>query len=338
MRFVDQVTSEAITEIQSESADLLNLDNVILIGQGMISMADHQRRAELTAYALEDLGYQNFITFFDVSNEVIQIELQMPEGSPQPEMAGLVEAVQTRLQAEQNQGVVSQLQGRAAIIETRDLKLTMLTGSGPIVEKQCMSEIGCARGGNWLHDDGVRECTSGWSVSGPAGDGIITAGHCTGLNQFEEGRGNIFSMNYQYQEYGLGGDVEYHTTAEEEVPEFFIEESAMRLVVDIKTTNSMVGNSVCFYGRSSNTRTCNHVVEDVGVTVKANNEVLVGNLARASNSSAIGGDSGGGWSMYNSAWGVHHGIDASSNGYFTPVEEAQNALGVTIKLCDASHC
>ncbi|NOK58267.1 MAG: hypothetical protein GFH27_549279n73 [Chloroflexi bacterium AL-W] len=323
IQFVDKVPMEAVTEM--ESINLFNADNIILSGDGLISMEDHRQRAELVADTMVDLGYQDGLTFFDPVNQKIQIELKLPEGSPQPDISNLANAVQTHLQNEQSQSTASPLQGDAAIIEMSDLDLTVLPGSGPIIELQN------ARGGNWLLDDGVRECTSGWSVSGPNGDGIITAAHCTGLNQFEVPGGSPFSINYEDQERGAGGDVEYHTTSQSELAEFYSNESSIRDVTGIQTTNTMAGNSVCFYGRASNTRTCNHTVEAVGVTVLASGSVEVKNLARATNASSTNGDSGGGWSISTTAWGVHHGRDSSGRAYFTPSQEAQNALGVTIK-------
>lgn len=280
-------------------------------------MADHFRRAELATEALIDLGYQNAITFFDPIDKVIRIELQIPEGASQPNELDLVGAVQNRVRADQD------IQGRAAMVDALDLELTVITGSGPIITLEH------SRGGNWLRDDGVRECTSGWSVSGPDGNGIITAGHCSGLNEFEQPGVTPYSMSWKDQEYGADGDVEYHTTDHSEYAEFYADSTNVRDVNGIKTTSTMVGNSVCVYGRSSNNRTCNHTVEAVDVTVLANGSVEVGNLARASNATTTGGDSGGGWSWGTTAWGVHHG-QAGGKGYFTPVEEAQNALNVTI--------
>ena len=299
--------------------------NVVLLEGGMITLADHKRRAELTAVALADLGYQNAITFFDPFDQVIQIELQIPEGVAPPSTSELVGAVQNRVHADTNESGEPQMRDRAAIVQAHDLELTILTGSGPIINLQS------SRGGNWLLDDGIRECTSGWSVSGPFGDGIITAGHCYGLNQFEAPGIAPYDMDFRDQEYGLGGDVEYHTTEREELAEFYADEISIRNVTDIQVTNEMPGKSVCFYGRASNNRTCNHTVEAIGCTVLSGGTIEVGNLARASNDSGIQGDSGGGWSISTKAWGVYHGEDADNKSYFTPIQEVQNAHGVTIK-------
>jgi hypothetical protein len=322
VQFTGAVPAEVTAEIGS--LGVLGPHNLALTGDGKISMADHVRRAELAAAALVDLGYQDAITLFDPTAQVIRIELQLPAGAAQPKIGDLVGAVQKRVRADRDQRGKARLLGRAATVAASDLDLTVLTGSGPIVTDDH------SRGGNWLRDDGVRECTSGWSVSGPNGNGIITAGHCSGLNQFEQPGVPLYGMTLRDQEWGVGGDVEYHTTSHEELPEFYASSTTIRAVTGIRATNTMVGNAVCLYGRASNVRTCNHTVQAVGVTVTFSG-VTVSNLARTNSTSSISGDSGGGWSFNNTAWGVNKGHDSLGRGYFTPVQQAQSALNVTIR-------
>ena len=90
-------------------------------------MGDHKRRSELAAKALSDLGYQNHITGFYPMDNVILIELLLPEGTSHPSKLDLVNAVQERV------GADPELQGRASKVEAADLELTVITGSGPIV-------------------------------------------------------------------------------------------------------------------------------------------------------------------------------------------------------------
>lgn len=156
--------------------------NVFLTGGGEISLSDHYRRTDAVTPALVERGYQNFTTFFAPSDNVIQIEILLPEGAPQPSKSSIVEAVQESVKSDQD------LRGRAAIIKADDLALTVTRGSGPIISDQH------SRGGNWLREEGTRKCTSGWSVSGPEGDGIITAGHCDEVDQFEEPGVDPYSM------------------------------------------------------------------------------------------------------------------------------------------------
>ena len=131
VRFTGEIPPEVPSEIERQG--LLDPNSVVLTGGGMISRADHSRRAELATEALVDLGYRNFITFFDVIDNVISIKLQLPEGAPQPSKLDLVGAVQDRLRAERDQSGEPRFQGRAATVDALDLELTMITGSGPII-------------------------------------------------------------------------------------------------------------------------------------------------------------------------------------------------------------
>ena len=142
VRFIGEVPPEVTSEIEWQASRpsvdgsprrLLDPNNVIITGGGMISRADHSRRAELAAEALVDLGYWNFITFFDPIDNVISIELQLPEGASQPSKLDLVGAVQNRVRADRDQSGEARFQGRAATVDALDLELTVITGSGPII-------------------------------------------------------------------------------------------------------------------------------------------------------------------------------------------------------------
>lgn len=322
IKFVTDVPSDAIESLARDGS--LNPNNVVLAGHGKISIEDNFRRAEFVAATLKDSGYSNLITFFDQASEKIQIELLLPAEVSQPGKSDIVNAIQTRLQTERQKNDDDQLRGQAAEFNESDVNLSIFSGEGPIVT------LLHSRGGNWLRDNGVNECTSGWSVSGPNGDGIITAGHCTSLDQFVEPGVAPYSMTWRSEVFNASGDVEYHTTSHNELDDFYSDAVTIRDVTGIRTTNTMVGNVICFYGRASNVRTCNHEVEAVDVNVVVDG-TPVGDQARASNDSAIGGDSGGGWSVGNTAWGVQSSHDDNDNSYFTPVQQAQTALGVTIK-------
>ena len=107
--------------------DIKTMDNVVLTGDGLISMADHKRRAEVAATALSDLGYNNFLTYFDPRENVIHIELLLPEGAMQPSKSDIIPAVRQHI------GRDLELQGSAAQVEAIDLELTVLRGPGPFL-------------------------------------------------------------------------------------------------------------------------------------------------------------------------------------------------------------
>ena len=131
VRFTGEVPPEVTSEI--ERRGLLDANNVVLTGGGMISMADHSRRADLAHEALADLGYRNFMTFFDPIDYVISVEFLLPEGASHPSKIDLVAAVQKRVGAERDQSGEARFQGRAATVDALDLELTVITGSDPIV-------------------------------------------------------------------------------------------------------------------------------------------------------------------------------------------------------------
>lgn len=301
---------------------IASMDNVLLTGGGVFSIADHQRRARLAADVLADMGYHSHFTHSDARGNVIRIELRLPEGIPQPNKLDIAVLLQNRIQAD------SQFQDRTAPL---NVDLTVTRSSKPIITFQH------SRGGNQLlKGAGTPECTSGWSVSDgdfPTGtDGIITAGHCVGVNQFVEPGVTPYSTTLVRETVGSLGDVEFHTTTHDELAEFYSDATTIRDVNSLKATSAMVGGGqVCVYGRGSNVRTCGHHVLAVGACVYQG-LIDVCNLARTDTTSTEAGDSGGGWSLNFEAWGVHSGIDElSGNGYFTPVERAQVAVNVIIK-------
>ena len=306
--------------VGSVPSDIEIKENVVVTGDGLISLADHKLRTGLVAEALRGLGYNNFGAGYIPEANAVQIEFLIPDGTTQPSKSAIIPVLRQQLKTE------TQLQGRSAFMEAGDIDLTVLTGSGPLFE------LTHSRGGNWLRDDGRRECTSGWSVDGPNGTGIITAGHCTGLNEFEQPGVNPYSMTWRSQVINTLGDVEYHTTSHVELPEFYATATQIRDVDGIRATDTMVGHSICFYGRKSNDRMCNIEIVAVDYEITTVEGYTLGNMALTEpGTSIVKGDSGGGWSMGYTAWGVQSSVNTQGRALFTPVEEAQDALYVTIR-------
>ena len=107
--------------------DIKTLDNVVLTGEGLISETDHKRRGAVAARALRDLGFNNFLTFYDPREDVIRIELLLTEGAIRPSKSEFIPEVRRSL------GRAPELQGRAALLEATDIELTVLRGDGPIL-------------------------------------------------------------------------------------------------------------------------------------------------------------------------------------------------------------
>jgi len=307
---------EANIEFVGDMPRITAPQNVYLTGGGKFNRKQHLERAEKLSEIIRSAGYNNFLTYFSPADGKIQLEMSVENRSSAMSVNTLSEILSKFSDEDSKAAGMS--------LSINDINLDIQERVGEIYTMEH------SRGGNWLRDDGARECTSGWSVSGPNGDGIITAAHCTGLNQFEESTTTIYGMTFRSQERG-DGDVEYHTTDHIEPAEFWASSTALRDVESTKATIWMLpGNSVCVYGRSSNVRDCTHKIEATGVTVTFTDGVTVRKLVRASGDSSIGGDSGGGWSWGTKAWGVHSGSN-DVDSYFTPVGRAETELNVTIK-------
>jgi hypothetical protein len=265
------------------------------------------------------------MVFFDSSDQTMHVNIILNPGARAPNDSDIAAVIQKHIMSEERTLGEKLFQNeRARLVDERDLNLKIIKGVGP------MMSFEHSRGGNWLRDNGANECTSGWAVNGPSGNGIITAGHCAGLDQFVQPGVAPYSMTWQSQHMGALGDVEYHTTSHIEVPEFYASSSSIRNVSAMKLTFTMLGGSVCRYGRSSNIRTCNHTVTGTYVNVISGG-TLLGSMVTASNHSGIPGDSGGGWSWGNTAWGVHSGsIPSTGESVFTPILEGTLALGTVL--------
>lgn len=122
VRFVGDAPELARSEAFSRGLD------VVFAEGGEISMAEHAQRSELVADVLVFNGYQNFICGPDHKTGRIEIEVRLPEDSPElhvEDLAVLVEEFVSKFG--------TQLDGRAAEIRPADFELTLVPGSGPLV-------------------------------------------------------------------------------------------------------------------------------------------------------------------------------------------------------------
>ncbi len=96
------------------------------------------------------------------------------------------------------------------------------------------------------------------------------------------------------------------------------------------STDMMKGKDVCLYGRGSNKRICNMEVIEVDVVIEDPNGKKYGNMALTDSPASTSGDSGGGWSWNNTAFGVHFGSN-NHHSAFTTIEAAEDAMEVTLR-------
>ena len=189
-----------------------------------------------------------------------------------------------------------------------------------------------AYGGMAVQDDGVFECTAGWSVirNGSNLTGITTAGHCNGINQIVHPGVGVHTAVHQNQHRGVWGDIEWKTTNATESAEFYASATTIRKVTSVEPRASIsIGESICFYGRSSNQRFCQYDVSALSVSCTVSG-VFNDRLVRMDGNSAIGGDSGGGWSWNNRAYGSVKGI-CGGGAVFSVADLYDEALGVRVR-------
>lgn len=162
------------------------------------------------------------------------------------------------------------------------------------------------RGGARLFDDGVFECTSAFTVTDGTRTGVATAGHCSGLNQYQQpSDGLLYDMQHQAEHRGFWGDMEWKTTTHFEPAEYFAAPNDLRAVNTVSWWLP-VNTPSCGFGRASNVRTCDDVFSTfVIVTV---NGFTNWNLMAMDGLSKIPGDSGGPWSFGTEADGLVKGM------------------------------
>lgn len=192
-----------------------------------------------------------------------------------------------------------------------------------------------AFGGNWVRDSGTRLCTSGFSVVNGAGvTGVTTAGHCTGIDQIEEPGVGVHALTHRAEHRGQWGDVEWKTSAHIEPAQFYASSTDVREVNSVEPRAAItVGEAICVYGRSSNSRNCSTNVHRTSVSCTVNG-VFNNRLVAMDAAVTIGGDSGGGWTFGTRAYGSHKGrcsFDGATRNVFSVADLYDEALGVTVR-------
>ncbi len=191
-----------------------------------------------------------------------------------------------------------------------------------------------AFGGMWVRDDGVNECTSGWSVTDGATTGVTTAGHCTGINQIDHPGLSVHTLTHVAEHRGVWGDIEWKTSTVVELDDFYATATSIRDVAAVEPrANITVGEAICVYGRSSNSRDCTDTVFRTSISCTNSgvfNDRLVAMNAKRT---TIGGDSGGGWSFNFTAYGSHKGgclVSGAVRNAFSVADLYDEALGVSV--------
>lgn len=185
-----------------------------------------------------------------------------------------------------------------------------------------------AFGGMRLKAGPSASCTSGWTVThiNSGQRGVTGAGHCNGINGIDHPGHGLHAAAFQAQHLGQWGDVEWYTTGELETDDFYADATTIRDVEAVEPrANISLNEIVCVYGRSTNVR-------DFSARV-SNASTACGNLDRIvqmNKDVTTTGDSGGGWSYNNTAFGIHFGL-CDNLSSFSVADLLDEALGVFVR-------
>lgn len=203
-----------------------------------------------------------------------------------------------------------------------------------VVSDKPVAEDHAAFGGMWLRDDGVNECTSGFSVRRVSNStpGVTGAGHCTGINQVNHPGHGIHTLSSQQEHRGEWGDVEWYTSTQAEPDDFYATATIIRDVSAVEARAAIsVGESICVYGRASNSQNCSMDVNDASVSCTINGVFNDRLVLMSSGATTTNGDSGGPWYFSTKAFGGHKGkCGLLARNAFSVADLFDEAIGVKV--------
>lgn len=251
--------------------------------------------------ALEGQGFREVVTSFDIAREgQLEAAVRRESGTPQS-----VDSV--------IQNLPPDLRG-AEVTVTDDALVRYAEAFGGMR----VSEFSNASGGT---------CTSGWSVQrdGSTTTGVTTAGHCFNIDYIHHG-GHTHSLVHQREHFGAWGDIEWKTSSTSEPPEFYASSTELRDVEWVEFhSNFSLNEQICVYGRSRNVRDCSARIADLSVQCGGADR-----LVRMNKEVVVGGDSGGGWSWNQTAYGSTVG-NCWGGSVFSVADYYDEALGVHVR-------
>lgn len=292
---------------------------VVLLEDGEFSYEQHVERSELSASVLNDLGYTNHVTFFDPIIEKIKLEINL-DGSLKK--APSLDQVADQLQAKLN--TISSKFGRnLGTVSAEDFELELVD--------YVAEDDGEYIGGLRISNASGGFCTAGFTIIKPGGTkGIVTAGHCGTVTRIESWSGNLsLQLKNDYYNNTNKRDIEWHTVNGHTAWKYFQSSSCcMTPNNGYQTTSGMTGQSICRYGKASNSQSCGHTVTKTGVSVTTSG-ITVNKVALTNTTTSTSGDSGGPWFKGGEAFGINKGR-YGTQGMFTQIEAALSIIGADI--------
>jgi streptogrisin C len=281
---------------------LARQSGLVLADRQPYSLRELETQAAKAHSLLARMGYQSVATAVDIDTASIEVTVSRAAGLP---------ASAATLRAAP--GLTDAPAG---------LRLSFV--DGPVMTPQLVF------GGQELRDDGVFQCTTGWSLTGA---GVTTAAHCPdGINQVVDGA-LVHSIGHFGEHLGAFGDVALLNSGLAEPDDFFATANVIRDVAAVEPAAGLtVGEQVCVFGRGSGVRSCTTIHRtSVSGTLSG---VTVQRMVATVAAPTVGGDSGGGWSRNNTAFGSHVGtatFDGALRSVFSVADFYDEALGVTVR-------
>jgi hypothetical protein len=309
---------EAVVTALSESG----LTGVTLQGDVGLSNEELQAEADAAHDALLEMGFGDIVSGFDLRNQEVQLDVIQRPG--RPDLTG--QALRDAIIGSMNRGAAARgTAGRAPAITITEYPPTT---PGLVAEQT-------AHGGAQLRDGTANECTSAFAVNTASNEGVLTAAHCDGLDRivWHNTSGAVLgthSLAFVSEHAGVYGDFEYRRTGYA-VDDFWASTSALRDVSGtIANTSIDTKDTVCLYGRASARRDCGTVAR---TSIRATSDYSTyGDLVEVTGVAAQRGDSGGPWSLGNTAWGIHSGrLTSNNNPFFSKIRNAEAVLGVRVQ-------
>lgn len=308
VRFVGSVPAA----VQAEAASLEALDRVgdIVFDTTATLSLQELRSGYLRAVALlENAGVREAKISFSVSSGTVKVVVRSDDEVALPSRYSTPDSIKEMLEGNGIGGVA----------------IKAVTG-------QLVTEASVYGGDELRKSGSSKKCTSGFPVTAGSTEGVLTAEHCVGVNQYVavNGDDSTHTATRQAGHKGSQGDMAWYSTSGSEEGSIYKDAGWLDNVQGyISRSHIDVGDFFCFYGIVTDDMKCGNV-EDAETTV-TNNGVEIGNLVQMEGDglASARGDSGGPWfwNGYSSvqAVGIHHGhtIDGGSYTlYFTPVHTA----------------
>jgi hypothetical protein len=203
-----------------------------------------------------------------------------------------------------------------------------------------------AYGGLWITDNGMEQCTSGWSVykTTTGTTGVSTAAHCNAggdtPDEIIDPGVDVYPWNLAGRHIGRAdvttptwGDIEWGTTPAIEPAVFSTSQMSTRRVTAVEPYSQISeADTVCGYGRSSNREACDKVMDlSQDCYVYNSGGEVATKQVRVRGNNFIGGDSGGPKYYLNKAFGSHFGQCDGADA-FSVADYYDEALSVRVRL------